>query len=256
MFRVDVGRIYLILLLLVAPSGALAACSAMGNDVSYPQCGKPLPKGQAFGIVGVNGGMANSFNPCFLGELAWARYSSGALSDLPVAQLYVNTGNPGGLGTSSWPRTGSNVYGTCLGANSLACAYQYGWSMAFLDATRPGVVIPGMFMWWLDVETVNSWDTGSSGTARNVADLEGMTAYFEGLGAHVGIYSSGTMWSTIVGNAVGHTSNLRDLANWLPGADSIGEARTNCGLASLTGGKVALTQYSMAKFDYDFPCTR
>src|SRR5688572_8904768 len=30
----------------------------VGVDVSYPQCGGPLPTGQAFAIVGVNGGSA------------------------------------------------------------------------------------------------------------------------------------------------------------------------------------------------------
>jgi hypothetical protein len=254
MFKAGAGRIYLALMLLVIPSGALAASPAVGNDVSYPQCSKPLPTGQAFGIVGVNGGMASTYNPCFPRELAWARYSSGTLTGFPVAQLYVNTGNPGGLGTSSWPRSGSNVYGNCLGTNSLACAYQYGWNLAFLDATRPGIVIPGMFRWWLDVETVNSWDTGSAGMARNVADLEGMTAYFEGLGTQVGIYSSSTMWSTIVGNSVRATSNLRGLANWRPGADGPTEAKANCDLTSLNGGKVVMTQYSKGKFDYDLIC--
>ena len=35
-----------------------------GADVSYPQCGGALPFGQAFGVVGVNGGRASSRNPC------------------------------------------------------------------------------------------------------------------------------------------------------------------------------------------------
>jgi hypothetical protein len=30
-----------------------------GSDVSYPQCGKTLPSGQAFGIVAVNEGLPN-----------------------------------------------------------------------------------------------------------------------------------------------------------------------------------------------------
>ena len=41
-----------------------------GNDISWPQCGGSYPAGQAFGIVGVNGGRANDQNPCFGSELA------------------------------------------------------------------------------------------------------------------------------------------------------------------------------------------
>ena len=41
-------------------AGALA-----GNDISYPQCGKALPSGQAFGIVAVNEGLPNNTNPAW-----------------------------------------------------------------------------------------------------------------------------------------------------------------------------------------------
>jgi hypothetical protein len=47
-----------------------SAGGVVGNDVSWPQCGKTLPSGQAFGIVGVIGGLANNTNPCFATELA------------------------------------------------------------------------------------------------------------------------------------------------------------------------------------------
>ena len=39
-----------------AAYAAQASSTPTGNDVSYPQCGKKLPSGQAFGIVGVNDG--------------------------------------------------------------------------------------------------------------------------------------------------------------------------------------------------------
>src|SRR6266567_2464905 len=67
---------------------------AIGNDISYPQCGKSLPTGQSFGIVGVNNGVAGSTNPCLLTELSWAQKPAKP-SPQPAAQLYVNTGNPG-----------------------------------------------------------------------------------------------------------------------------------------------------------------
>jgi hypothetical protein len=259
MVRVILKKLLLVCTLVLLTGGTALAAGrspvAMGSDVSYPQCGKKLPTGQAFGIVGVNGGVASNSNLCFAGELAWARFSSGAAASVAKAALYVNTGNPGGLGTTTWPKSGANSYGICNGSNSLACAYQFGWNMAFLDATSRGVLIPGMFTWWLDVETANSWDYSSGGVARNVADLEGMTAYFEGLGARVGVYSSGKQWMAIVGSSVPVSSDLQDLVNWRPGAMTKSAAMANCSLAPLTpGGKVGLTQYGSAVYDYDITC--
>ena len=217
------------------------------SAVNHCLLGRPL------GSSGSTAGWLRLITPVFRENLLGRVIQVGPwlVFRLPVI---CKSGNPGGLGTASWPKGGTNVYGKCTGSNSAACAYQYGWNLAFVDATRPGLVIPGMFKWWLDVETVNSWDTGSEGMARNAADLEGMTAYFEGLGAHVGIYSSGTMWATIVGESVGGSSNLSRLNNWRPGANDQTEAKANCGMASLTGGKVVMTQYSKGKFDYDIPC--
>ncbi len=233
----------------------------LGNDVSYPQCNKTLPSGQAFGIVGVNDGLANTTNPCLSAELAWAQGSTGATAQ-PKAQLYVNTANPGGLNTLSWPSSNvdpsgnlaANPYGDCDHSNSLACAWQYGWNRAVEDATNRGVTDPSTYAWWLDVETGNSWDTTTGGQARNVADLEGMIAEFEAIGTTAGIYSTTAQWQSIVGT-VSPTSNLNGLNNWRPGARNHSGAQSNCSLTPLTsGGKVTITQYVSGTLDYDVSC--
>ncbi len=249
---------------------ALAAnrsTAPVGNDISYPQCGSTYPTNQAFGIVGVNNGLANTTNPCLSSELSWASKSLGGTNQ-PPQQLYVNTANPGGLGTSSWPTSNvdpsgqiaPNPYGTCDGSNSIACSWQYGWNRAVEDvqsrfipaAQTAGISAnPSSYPWWLDVETVNSWE---SNLQFNSADLEGMVAYLHSQGASVGIYSTSAQWNQIAGTP-SNGSNLNGLNNWLPGAHRLATAKSNCSLPPLTsGGKVTVTQYTSSSFDYDYSC--
>lgn len=242
----------------------------IGNDISYPQCGKTYPTGQGFGIVGVNDGIATTTNPCLSSQLLWAYQSSGILNQAKV-QLYVNTGNPGGLNTASWPKnntdpagnTAPNPYGTCDGSNSTVCAWQYGWNRAvddvqskFIPAAQSANVdfTASDYPWWLDVETVNSWDSGSdTALQNNRADLEAMVSYFKSKSISVGIYATSSQWSTIVGS-VPSTSNLLGLHSWLPGASDLAGAQANCSLSPLTaGGTVTLTQFTNT-FDYDYSC--
>lgn len=230
-----------------------------GNDVSYPQCGKALPLGQAFGIVGVNDGLANNTSPCLTAEINWARSSSGTTSQ-PKASLYVNTANPGNLGVADWPAnnsdpvTGNRVtgpYGNCTGGDNQACAWQYGWDMADLDAHIRGVPNPGSYRWWLDAETASSWE---SSTQNNRADLEGMVAYFHSIGASVGVYSPAGQWARIAGS-VPPGSPLYTLPDWLPGVTTLLQAKANCGSAPLTGaGTIAVTQWTSSTADGDFSC--
>lgn len=245
------------ILLLLAPLTASASRPApappSGYDISYPQCNSKLPTGQTFGIVGVNNGLANTTNPCLQSELTWAAQSTGTTAQ-PKAQLYVNTANPGGLNTASWPLTGTNVYGTCDGSNSLACAYQYGWNRALEDATIRGVSNPSTYKWWLDVETGNTWDGTTGGQQRNIADLEGMVAYFRSLGTDAGIYSTSYQLGQIAGT-IPTTSPINNVLSWIPGASSLSGAQANCFLAPLTaGGKVVMTQWFGRTFDQDNSC--
>lgn len=228
-----------------------------GNDISWPQCNKAYPTGQAFGIVGVNNGLANNTNPCLSSQLAWADLSKGGTGQPKVA-LYVNTANPGHL-SSSWPTsndyagvTVNNPYGTCTGAEDAACAYMYGWQKAYDDATIRGISNPSSYLWWLDVETENSWTTDKR---ANTADLEGMADYFKSIGARVGIYSTAYQWGQIVGNNVTSSSSLYSLDSWLAGSRNLANAKSNCSLPPLiAGGRVTLTQYVSRSFDYDYSC--
>ena len=266
------------------------AGSSTGNDISWPQCGGAYPSGQAFGIVGLNAGLANTPNSCLASELAWAWSSSGASSPgvQPKASLYVNTADPGQAGVSDWP-TGnvdpngvqvSDPYGTCSGGNDQACAWQYGWNKAIQDmmwlaALSPvspeptDANVPSTYTWWLDVETGNTWETGSQGLANNVADLQGMVAAFAdeapyaganetsgGVtlgGARVGIYSTASQWGQITGGGAS-LGSLSGLPDWIPGARTLSGAKSNCSLASFTGGGVPLTQWFGRPYDGDYAC--
>ena len=54
------------------PAGGATASSTSGIDVASPQCGASLPAGQAFAIVGVNGGLANDYNGCLRNQWNYA----------------------------------------------------------------------------------------------------------------------------------------------------------------------------------------
>ncbi|MHB1781848.1 MAG: glycoside hydrolase family 25 domain-containing protein [Acidimicrobiales bacterium] len=284
--------------------GGGTTSATTGNDLSYPACGSTFPSAPAFGIVGVDGGLANDLNPC-LGpsssypsysesELYWAMASSTGITAQPKASLYVNTADPGDLynGTpiADWPTSslGSDPYGSCttttvsttsgdetLGANTPGCAWQYGYDMAAqdvswvagaagaIDRQQSGIVVPtsaSAYPWWLDVETVNTWQTGTSGEEMNVADLEGMVAALQAAGAStVGAYSTSSQWDQITGGTTssplyGIPDSLLGIPDWIPGAKTESGAVSNCGQPSFTGGSVSLTQWSGHPDDNDYAC--
>jgi hypothetical protein len=232
-----------------------------GNDVSFPQCRKTFPAQHAFGIVGVNDGRADTTNPCLAGQITWARNSSGKTRQ-PRVSFYVNTGEPGKLKVADWPTNNrdpisgavvTDPYGACAGRDDRACSWQFGRNMAELDAKIRGISKPGRYRWWLDVETITTWDAS---TWNNRADLEGMVSYFHRIGGSVGIYSTAFQLHKIL-KIIPATSLLYRLADWIPGARTLAQAQANCRLAPLTGrGTVTLTQWEKSKIDHDFSCPR
>jgi hypothetical protein len=251
---------------LAVPGTASAAPTTVGYDVSYPQCGKTLPDDRAFAIVGVNGGLSTKANPCLSQQLTWAWGAGGSVATQPPAQLYLNTANPGQVTpkVSTWPKTGTTPYGTCNGTNTAACSWQYGWERAqnsvisfFTPAARAATVdsLPSRYTWWLDVETMNSWQAGSSAALeRNRATLEGMAAYLVSKKAKVGIYSTNQQFAQIVGT-VPATSILAPRDSWLAGATSLTGAQANCSRPPLVPrGRVVLAQYVQGGLDHNTAC--
>ncbi len=247
-----------------------ATAGGLGYDVSYPQCRVDLPTDGDFGIVGVNGGVATRVNPCLDEQLSWAAASSGDVPEHPALQVYVNTANPGQVQdlVTTWPRSGDSPYGRCSGDSGPACSWVYGRTRASVDihgfllpaARAAGLSLdPADLRWWLDVETANTWQTGSAtALANNRATLEGMADYLTGTGAEVGLYSVGRMWRQIVG-WVPPGSPLHELDSWLAGASSREQAQRRCADLPLTGGgAVVLAQYVVEVdgrlLDHNLPC--
>jgi hypothetical protein len=249
-----------------APTEFDIVLSDVGVDISHPQCDAELPDARAFAVVGVNDGVATEANPCLAEQLAWAWASNGSVPEQPVAQLYLNTANPGqvkGLVTT-WPSTGTSPYGDCDGRNSAACSWRYGWERArdsvtdiFGPAARAAGVetMPSRYRWWLDVETSNTWQVGSDDARdRNRATLEGMTAYLDFRSADVGVYSTHQQWQEIVGR-VPRDSPLAGRHSWLAGSVSSAQAVAACELPPLLPwGRVTLTQYVPDDLDRNHSC--
>lgn len=271
--------------------GGGGGASTTGYDISWPQCSSTgsnttvtLPSGQAFGIAGLNGGRADTYNSCFGAEFSWAEGSSGA-AGYSKAAIYLNTADPGnsynGAAIGDWPKpsTASTPYGECasdptnssLGANIPACAYQYGYTMATNDVKQaesaPGVTGVTGVPWWLDVETGNTWQTGTNGIEMNVADLVGMEQALADAGVPspagvtdrpAGVYSTSYQWGVITGGDtidIGDTTDFNGVPDWIPGARTERGAKSNCGLTPFTGGNstVTLTQWT-GTFDNDYYC--
>ncbi len=196
-----------------------------GYDVSYPNC-SAAPSG-AFGIVGVNGGRAFSYNSCFASEYSYA-------TAFGTPSAYINTGYSGAYG--------KNITTPCSSAPStiVGRAHRQAWSIGCSEAdtsySHAGVTPT---MWWLDVETGNSWSTSNLTLNQNA--IQGATDRFTALGFSVGVYSDASFWQTITGPNGWTPNGLA--AEWLAAGPCPTQANPNTGFNSapvwlLQGGTV------------------
>ena len=151
---------------------------SVGYDVSFAQCGSPLPPGPyQIGVVETNGWGDSSPNPCLRQEAAWA----GAGLNL-YTYLTCNAA-PSSTGTTP--------------PGSQPCTYSQGVAEAtYAYDTAEAAGVDVSVPWWLDVEGQN-WSTSTSANQQLVA---GALAGLRALGLlHVGIYASPGVWTSIVG---------------------------------------------------------
>ena len=252
--------------LLTAASPASAIEPTSGYDISYPQCNSVLPTDGAFKIVGINGGLVYSGNPCLDEQIIWAGGTA--------AQFYINTGN---LGPTSgyWPLDQTTpMLCDSADADSTGCAFNYGYNAAkdsyqrAVDAyARLGITAsPALTTWWLDVETSNSWRgadwvestpalTGTEATSRNVASIAGATHYLQSVAkiTKLGVYSTPYQWSVITGGS----KLFSDLVSWHALGESTHQAATDActGASGFTGAPIVMTQYIDTSINLDVNVT-
>lgn len=250
-----------------AAAGVSSAASAgsTGYDISWPQCSSAYPSGGSFGIVGVTDGLPWSANPCLASESSWAA------THAAPPQLYTNTANPAPHSSYYWPKSGSRDPALCKIATSRkdpGCAYDYGWHAAANALATAGSVNASAVqeVWWLDVETGNSWNGNGS---SNAADLQGAIDYLRSHGvATVGVYSTAYQWNRITGGYTASTAasyaagwraeftsayGIASSPSWVAGASSLSAAPESCG-SSFTGTSTRLVQYPSGGYDGDYAC--
>ena len=251
----------------------VSSAEVIGRDVSFPQCGGAMPRERtaAFGILGTNNGTSFTRNPCLVTELKWAK----RLASPPA--FYANTGNPGPHRAKHWP-LGQTSPKLCASSdsNSLGCSYDYGWNAAWqsytaaVDAAQRLHAVDRVNArhraanvdWWLDVETMNSWqalDGPATGAAqlRDVATIAGEVDALRTAGvAQVGIYSTPYQWSQITGGSKVTQGRFAGAPQWLAGYASHKAAAAGCAHGGFTDGPVRMTQYLGADgFDANVVCT-
>ena len=201
------------------------------TDVSWPNCSLSLKSAEA-GIVGVNGGLDFTPNPCLNRQTSLYRQLS----------LYVNTGYPGYARAVKYinsPRQCSSQDAQCL-------AYNYGYNAGLYDISLTFLkgIIP--VHWWLDVETENSWTTN---VKVNRSALQGMIDainLFAGRG-QVGFYSYPGQWNLLTGKW------HNNFPAWVAtGSTKFPDAKQAC-QQSFTNGPALLGQYT-PNLDQNYLC--
>jgi hypothetical protein len=219
---------------------------ALGYDVSFPQCERGFPDAPlAFGIVGVTHGHAFTYNPCLRDAFGWAQQASGA-----APSLYMNLNYATGWSAANG-RSGPK--GDCAPGDEVCKAYNYGYNAAqdaFAYAYRQGA---GAQIWWIDVETMNSW---SEDTALNDVVIQAAADFFVGRGTTAGVYSTRLQWNTIAGTTfVPALSNGASLPLWIAtGANNNTAARFCSPAHAFGGGRVWLVQFASGEYDLNYAC--
>ncbi|OAI41288.1 hypothetical protein AYO38_04035 [bacterium SCGC AG-212-C10] len=205
--------------------------SALGYDISWPQCGGAYPETPfAFAVIGINRHDPMTKNACLASEVAWARQGSFG------PMLYMNTASPPAGYTSA----------ACAAGNELCRSYQFGREAAAFSLAYANTVASDVYYYWLDVESFNTWSTNKSANAEVV---RGMIEYLQGQGKRVGLYSTWYQWPLAVGD---YTPKL---PIWVPGvAKGPADGPSACINAPIFGGGIIEMVQWTHTFDGNYLC--
>ena len=240
----------------------------LGVDISWPpsNCTVPIPQEVTLGIVGVTGGKAFTPNPCLAQETT--KFKGRQL------ELYINGDYQSGPALQTYQDSRIAKFKTCDSATPdfMKCvAEDYGYNngqYAVQQADKNGV---SASVWWIDVETGNSWDGNTSGhsVSENISSLTGTMEAIEKYASEtaktpvvIGFYSvPGTMWNKITGGWQAPDARNIDnpkthAPNWVSKAiGSLAEAEAACRGNDFTGGGTRLVQYQTdPSIDRDVSC--
>jgi hypothetical protein len=206
-----------------------------GYDVSFPQCGGALPAPGSFAVVGINDGRAFTTNPCFAAEAAWAG---------PLMSIYMNINAP----PPGAPQGLNGPAGQCVGNDTGCMAYNYGFNAALSSFQSASSMGGTAGIWWLDVETANTWDTNQFNNSRTIQGaLDALTQQ----GVVAGIYSTGYQFGVIAGGYAPATPV------WVATGAGQQTAIEYCSpVHAFGGGTPWLTQFGTqgVPFDEDYAC--
>jgi hypothetical protein len=228
-----------------AAAAAHYPATAVGNDISFPQCGHDYPDHAAFGIAGVTGGRAFTGNPCLAAEFRWAREAGSPAS----VYFNINYARPGYPSFAAHALQGPA--GSCPPTQNPCTAYNYGWNAAADAVDRAAEARADPAMWWLDVETANYWaDTPDRGL--NARIIQAALDLLRSRGLSAGIYSINEMWARIAG-----TGYRPGVPVWYAETDpaaGYASAPHYCDPRyAFTGGTVWLVQWTDS-VDHDYAC--
>jgi hypothetical protein len=206
---------------------------ATGYDVSWPQCHGPLPPPARVAVVGVNGGLAFTPNPCFDHEARWAGRN---------ITTYINLNSPRGPRPAAWE---SGPAGRCRRGALYCESYNFGYNTAQYSVRSAEAHGTHSKTWWLDVETAGGWSFSQRANARVVA---GAIAALRRDGFNLAIYSTTYQWDIITGGYVPGTRA------WYPTGRPTRQPGRWCVPTSFAGGPVSLVQRPAGRFDGDYAC--
>jgi hypothetical protein len=207
-----------------------------GYDISFPECDGRMPPASAFVVVGVTGGKMFTANPCVADQFRKAR------SGTSVAGVYVNVNAPE---PEEMPYLARDAGERCHAGDGGCHLREWGRRgavAAFNLARHAGISSP---MWWLDVETLNTW---LPDTNANAIIVQGAIDALRHEGVGVGIYSTYLMYPRILG---GWNAGL---PVWVAGPADGPSAQAACSGSPFGGGQPWLVQYPHDGLDGDLIC--